>query len=86
MSKTATINSRIDPKIKEMAEGIFKMLGLSTSEAITLFFTQVILQKGIPFDIRIPNDHSLEAMDQIESGDIVSYNSLDDLKQDWNDM
>lgn len=53
MKKSAMIRARIEPGIKEEAETVFKELGLSTSEAIGLFYQQVKIQQGIPFEIKI---------------------------------
>jgi DNA-damage-inducible protein J len=55
MSKIATVRARIEPKLKDHVEGIFQELGLTTTEAITLFYKQVELQQGLPFEIKIPN-------------------------------
>ena len=55
MKKTATIQARIDPSVKKKAQRIFSQLNLSMSEAISMFLTQVSLNKGIPFEIKIPN-------------------------------
>jgi len=55
MSKTATVRARIEPDLKTDVENLFKQLGLSTTEAINLFYHQVKLRKGLPFDVEIPN-------------------------------
>ena len=55
MNKSATITVRLDPQVKQNAETVLKTLGLTTSQAVTLFFTQVSLNQGIPFDVHIPN-------------------------------
>jgi len=54
MAKTAVISVRIDPELKRKAEQIFTELGLTTSQAIMLFFKQVELQRGLPFSLKIP--------------------------------
>lgn len=64
MSKTSTISARIDPETKEKAEQIFEVLGLSASQAITLFYKQVELQRGLPFPIQIPNRATQRALDE----------------------
>lgn len=51
MAKTATIHARMDEKIKEEAIKVFDNLGMSTADAITLFFKQVALKNGIPFEL-----------------------------------
>lgn len=53
---TTTIQARIDAQSKKDAQKILTFLGLSMSEAITLYFRQIILRRGIPFDIEIPNE------------------------------
>ncbi len=53
--KTATVRARIKPQLKHDVESVLSQLGLTFSEAIELFLTQVKLNNGIPFEIRIPN-------------------------------
>ena len=60
MSLDATVRARIDSKVKEEAEAIFNELGLSMSQAITLFLNRVRYEKGLPFDLRLPPSTSRE--------------------------
>jgi DNA-damage-inducible protein J len=62
VNKTSTITVRLDPQVKQNAEMVLKKLGLTTSQAVTLFFTQVSLNKGIPFDVHIPNAATSKAI------------------------
>ncbi len=55
MAKIATVRARIEPWLKEDVEKLFKKMGLSTTEAITLFYRQVKLRNGLPFNVVIPN-------------------------------
>lgn len=64
MGKTSTISARIDPNTKERAERIFERLGLTASQAITLFYKQVELQRGLPFAVELPNETTLKALDE----------------------
>ena len=58
MSKTAVITARIEPRLKASVEQVFERLGLTTTQAITLFLRQVELQQGLPFTLKVPNaDH-----------------------------
>lgn len=54
MAKTANLYARIEPDIKEQAETILTALGIPASNAITMFYKQIILQGGIPFDVKLP--------------------------------
>ena len=55
MSKTETVRARIEPRLKRDAEAVLKKVGLTSSEAITLFYKQVELMQGLPFPVRVPN-------------------------------
>ncbi len=55
MAKEAMIRARIEPHLKAEAESIFEELGLSITQAITLFYKQVKLNRGLPFEVRVPN-------------------------------
>ena len=68
MSKSAMLRARIEPKLKGRAETIFHRLGLNATQAITLFYKQVELHRGLPFEITIPNAETLAAMKEIEDG------------------
>jgi addiction module RelB/DinJ family antitoxin len=54
MQKTATLNLRIDPEVKQSAESVLSQLGLSMSTAVDLFLRQVALTGGVPFRIALP--------------------------------
>jgi DNA-damage-inducible protein J len=84
MAKTEMIRARVEPDLKHDAEAVFSTLGMSPTEAITLFYKQVTLQHGLPFEIRIPNAETLEAMRQVRENDgLIKYNSLDDLMTEF---
>lgn len=55
MTKTATVRARIEPRLKVEVEKLFQKLGISTTEAINIFYNQVLLRKGLPFNVVIPN-------------------------------
>jgi DNA-damage-inducible protein J len=55
MAKISTVRARIEPELKADVEKLFKELGISTTEAINLFYRQVKLRKGFPFNVVIPN-------------------------------
>jgi DNA-damage-inducible protein J len=83
MPKTAVISARIDPELKRKAEEIFNELGLTTTQAITLFYKQVELEHGLPFAVRVPNNVTAEALEQARTRQgLESFNTLDDLFED----
>ena len=54
-AKSANLYARIEPEVKEQAEGILSALGIPASNAINMFYKQIILQRGLPFDVKIPS-------------------------------
>jgi DNA-damage-inducible protein J len=62
MAKTETIRARVEPELKQEAEAVLKALGLNASEAITLFYQQVALRRGLPFEVKLPNEATRAAI------------------------
>jgi DNA-damage-inducible protein J len=80
MAKTAIIHARTEPKLKTEVERIFKSLGLTTTQAVNLFFRQVKIRKGIPFQIEIPNKETLQSFKDSEEGkNLTECNDSEDL-------
>lgn len=65
MSKTANLNVRIDPETKSKAENLFSRFGLTVSDAVNMFLHQSIMYGGIPFEVRVPNKETEEALDDV---------------------
>lgn len=63
MAKTANLYARIEPSVKEQAESILSSLGIPASNAINMFYKQIILQRGIPFELKIPRPQVLNISD-----------------------
>lgn len=59
MARTANIFVRVEPKIKEQAEEVLEQLGIPMSNAVGLFLRQVVLQRGIPFEMKLPQNKPL---------------------------
>ena len=67
ITKTGMIRARVDPTLKAETEDIFHQLGLSVTEAITLFYQQVRLTKGLPFVIRLPNETTIQTFQDTDT-------------------
>lgn len=81
--KTATVRARLEPGLKEEAEGILGQVGLTTTEAITLFYRQVVLHHGLPFAVRVPNRTTLRTLVRTERGeDLHRYASTEEMFKD----
>lgn len=99
MAKSANLYARIEPDLKEQAESILAALGIPASNAITMFYKQIILHRGMPFEVKLPaarpldvstmSDEQLHA--ELEKGlaDIVAGRTrpakqvFDDIRRDY---
>lgn len=83
MAKTDTLHIRIEPSVKQKAEETLNDLGLSIADAINVFLRQVILNDGIPFEIRKPrfNKETIEAIEDAKKGKNLSktFDSVDEM-------
>ena len=82
MTLDSTVRARIDSNLKNEVEVIFHELGLSTSQAITLFLKKVKTERGIPFELKIPNETTIKAIEEARANKNISKISLEDLKKD----
>lgn len=83
MAKEATARARMDSDLKEEAERILAECGLSATQGINLFYRQVVLRRGLPFEVRIPNAESRSAMREVETGEgLVRSRSEEELFRD----
>ena len=67
-TKTANLYARIEPDLKEQAESILAALGVPASNAITMFYKQIVLHRGIPFKISLPESKPVDISSLTEAG------------------
>ena len=100
MAKTANLYARIEPDVKEQAEDILNTLGIPASNAINMFYKQIILQRGLPFDLKLPAESVLnfnqlsereieselqKGLDDVKNGNIKSANqTFADIRKEYN--
>lgn len=78
--KNAVINARVESDLKEDVEHILKRLGLNATQAITMFYQQIRLHNGIPFDVKIPNEETQKVIEESRKGVNVDDFSLEELQ------
>jgi DNA-damage-inducible protein J len=84
MNKTAVIQARIEPVTKRKAEAILKHLGVSPTDAIRMFYRQIMLRQGMPFAVQVPNRLTKETLRKSRAGkDVTSFDSLDEMFASW---
>ncbi len=67
-AKSANLYARIEPDVKEQAEMILSTLGIPVSNAINMFYKQIILQRGIPFEVKLPSAKPVDMSTLSETG------------------
>jgi DNA-damage-inducible protein J len=83
MTKTAVITARVDPDLKQRTEHVLRELGLTPTQAITLFYKQVNLHQGLPFPVNIPNAKTRQAIEDAQEGrGLKKFNNPDELFED----
>lgn len=80
VEKTRT-NVYLDTDLKEKAKEIYKHYGLSLSEAVNMFLAQSVFSRGLPFELKLPNDETLQAMRDVETGENYEDITLDELNK-----
>jgi DNA-damage-inducible protein J len=82
MAKTEAIKARVEPKLKAQAERILDELGLDVSGAIRVFYKQVVLRKGLPFDVAMPNEATRRAMRDVQKGrGLIKYKDTAEMRE-----
>ncbi len=80
--KTAMVNVRIEPKLKAKAEHILDEVGLSSADAIRIFYKQVCLQHGLPFSVNIPNETTIAAIKDAKAGKAHKVKNVSEIFED----
>ena len=66
-AKSANLYARIEPDVKEQAESILSALGIPASNAINMFYKQIILNRGLPFEVKIPAERPVDVSELSEA-------------------
>ena len=66
-AKSANLYARIEPDVKEQAESILSALGIPASNAINMFYKQIILNRGLPFEVKIPTARPVNVSELTEA-------------------
>ena len=76
------IHARVEPTLKHDAEKMLSELGLNMTQAITLFLQQVRLNRGLPFEVKLPTQQTQNALDELDKREGKKFSSVDDLFDD----
>ena len=99
MAKTSNLYVRIEPDLKEQAEKILSALGIPASSAVNMFYKQIVIQRGLPFDLKLPENTVLDfsslseeeidkelqkGINDIKNGNVKSAKqTFDDIRKDY---
>lgn len=84
MPRAAMIHARMEPELKQTVESIFKTLGMTTTEAVTLFYKQVKMRHGLPFSVEVPSDELdtwqreeiKKGLEEMEAGKLIDHSEV----------
>ncbi len=82
-NQTEYVRARISPAVKAKAEAIFDQLGLGHTEAIRLFYQQVLLNRGLPFSVNVPNATTRRALNNIRLGKNLHKTTIQKLRDEF---
>lgn len=99
MARTSNVFARVEPEVKEQAEAVLNQLGIPMSNAVGMFLRQVVLQRGIPFEVKLPSEAPLaygsltkeqfnveinKGMADIENGRVYSADEIEaEMRKDY---
>ena len=81
MSKTQT-TIRVDSESYNKAKEILNQIGLNYSQAISVFNNMIVLNKGLPFELKLPNHNTIQALEELENRDGKTFKNVDELFAD----
>lgn len=79
------VRARIDHETKVLATDALEAMGLSVSDAIRILMLRIAEEKRMPFEVRVPNKETINAMAELESGKGKSFNTVKGLMDDLNE-
>lgn len=80
--KSTDVRSRVEPALKERATDVLAQCGLTLSDGIRLFLNQVVAQRGLPFEVKIPNAETIAAMKEARGMTKARFKSAEEMFDD----
>ena len=84
MAIDTVVRARIAGSVKEEAARVLEQMGLSVSDAIRLLLVRIAREKALPFEVRVPNDETIAAMEEARRGEGKKYRSVAEMMRDLN--
>ncbi len=66
--KTAMLRARVEPDLKKEAEAILKQLGINPTQVVTMLYRQIVMARGLPFDVKVPNAVTRKTFEDTDRG------------------
>jgi DNA-damage-inducible protein J len=82
MATTTMVHVRLDERVKARAEKALAAMGLSVSDAVRVLLTRVAVEKALPFEVRVPNAKTREAMAELKKGKLRKFSGVDAMMDD----
>jgi DNA-damage-inducible protein J len=82
MTQNAFLRARINEEVKNEAAAVLAEMGLTVSDAIRIFLTRVARDKALPFELKVPNRETAQAIKELKEGQGVKFNSKSEFFKD----
>jgi DNA-damage-inducible protein J len=82
MIKQARVEARIECDLKARVLEILRKLDISEADAIRMYYRQIAINKGIPFELKIPNKETVKALNEIKKSKLREYENFDGYLRD----
>jgi len=82
ISSKVRTNVYLDSDMKEQAKLIFKKYGVSLSDAINMFLTQSVMERGLPFEMKLPSDETIKAIEEARAGTNADTITIEELEKE----
>ena len=79
MPSNTVVRARIDGQIKEEAAAVLDAMGLTVSDAFRMLLTRIAKERALPFEPLVPNEETIQAMQEARAGRVRTAKSPDDL-------
>ena len=79
MPSNTVVRARIDGQIKEEATAVLDAMGLTVSDAFRMLLTRIAKERALPFEPLVPNEETIQAMQEARAGRVRTAKSTDDL-------
>ncbi len=74
-----TTSIKLEKEYRDFAKNFFKQFGLSLSDGINMFLAKIAMDKRLPFELELPSDETIKAIEEAENENLIVFDNVDEL-------